>query len=78
MQVARERHSKAKCDLDSAVSEIPSGIPASDGGARIHAAAGNEKYARRAYQVAMNRLYDFLLDGKIPEDFDPAGGDAQG
>lgn len=72
LEVARERHSQTRHELQAAVSEIPSGVPAPDGGARIHIASNNERFARRAYQVAMSRLYDFLLDGKIPEDLKSA------
>jgi len=70
---ARQRRNDARYELQRAVSDVPSGIPAPDGGARIHAAAGSERYASRAYHVAMRRLYDFLLDGKIPEEFDTDG-----
>jgi hypothetical protein len=70
---ARKRRNEARNELQRAVSEIPSGIPAPDGGTRIHAAANSERYASWAYHVAMRRLYDFLLDGKIPEEFETDG-----
>ncbi|MBZ5594348.1 MAG: hypothetical protein LAP39_19075 [Acidobacteriia bacterium] len=70
LEAAREKHNNARHELQRAVDDIPSGIPAPDGGARIHAAASSERYAGRAYQVAMRRLYDYLMDGAIPEDFE--------
>jgi len=72
-EAARQRRNEARLALQLAVSDIPSGLPAPDGGARIHAAASSERYASRAYHVAMRRLYDFLLDGKIPEEFESDG-----
>jgi hypothetical protein len=77
LEAARERHTKARYELQHAVSEIPTGIPVPDGAARIHVAAESERYARRAYQVAMSRFYDFLLDGAIPEDLNPPGSSGQ-
>ncbi|HVP48114.1 MAG TPA: hypothetical protein VMT32_16080 [Bryobacteraceae bacterium] len=73
VEAKRQRRNEARYELQRAVSEIPSGIPAPDGGARIHAAANSERYASQAYHVAMKRLYDFLLDGKIPEDLNADG-----
>ena len=75
LEAARENHNNARRELQRAVDEIPSGMPAPDGGVRIHAAASSERYAGRAYRVALKRLYDFLLDGKIPEDFHPGVSD---
>ena len=75
VDVAQENHNEARHALQRAVSEVPSGMPAPDGGVRIHAAASSERYTGRAYQVAMKRLYDFLLDGKIPEDFEASAAD---
>jgi len=77
VEAAREKHKRAKHELQLAVDDIPSGIPAADGGARIHAAANSERYASRGYYVAMKRLYDFLMDGKVPEDLNLGGSDGR-
>jgi len=74
---ARERRNEARLELQRTVSELPYGVPAADGGVRIHAATAAERYASRAYHVAMRRLYDFLLDGKTPEEFDTESSDSQ-
>jgi hypothetical protein len=65
---------QARYELQRAADGIPSGIPSPDGAAHIRVAANWERTARKAYQVAMNRFYDFILSGTIPEDLDTSSG----
>jgi len=73
VETTRQRLTEARYEVHRAVSKISSGIPAPDGGAQIQAATRSERHANRAYQVARKRLYDYLLDDKIPEDLNLGG-----
>jgi hypothetical protein len=73
LEAARELHDDARHQLQCAVNEVPSGIPSPDGALRIRVAATAEKQARQAYMAAMRRFYEFIVEGKVPEDIESTG-----
>jgi hypothetical protein len=60
-------------ELHAITSDIPSGLPSTDGTQRIHNAANALKAARKDAMEAHDRLNDYLQHGIVPEDLKRSG-----
>jgi hypothetical protein len=63
----------AYMELHAITSDIPSGLPSTDGTQRIYNAANALKAARKEAMTAHNRLEDYLNHGIVPEDLKRSG-----
>lgn len=68
MERARKEYEAANAEFWRISADIPSGIPPPDGTQRIHNAARNQNLTRHQLAMAIERLNDFLGDGRIPEE----------
>jgi hypothetical protein len=68
LEVASERHEKARLEFWRVSADIPSGLPHPDGTSQIHGAARAHMEAMKAHYVALQRWNDYALNGTVPED----------
>jgi hypothetical protein len=73
LQAATERCKAATVSFDAVTSDIPSGIPNSDGTQRIRNASREATVARMGMLRAHHRLNDFLNAGVVPDDLKRVG-----
>jgi pseudouridine-5'-phosphate glycosidase len=67
LEAAKQNRDAVSQRFDEIISHVPSGIPYPDSVERIRQASREYSSAQQAIVVALNRINEFLVDGKITE-----------
>src|SRR5207302_7117806 len=68
MHEAQKRHEEARSRFSSVMDEIPTGLPHPDGKVYIQNAGREDRATRDAWQRALKRFSNFVVDGIVPDD----------
>jgi hypothetical protein len=68
LELASDRHDKARLEFWRVSADIPSGLPHPDGTGRIQSAAQAHMEAMKAHYVALKRWNEYAINGMVPED----------
>ena len=65
---AQKRPEDARSRFSSVMDEIPTGLPHPDGNVYIQNAGREDRATRDAWQRALKRFSNFVVDGIVPDD----------